>query len=124
MKKRKLIIAILCLLIIVAVFFFVKGWIDKRPQYSDYNDGIYVGEAQGMRKHLKVQITLEDGYITHVEVIEHYEKGSAYYAEPIQRIPEAIMKEQSPEVDVVTGASYTSYGIMDAVIDALGQAKK
>ncbi|MEX1378108.1 MAG: FMN-binding protein [Eubacteriales bacterium] len=124
MKKRNLVITIWCLLIIVAAFFLVKLWIDNRPKYLDYNDGIYVGEAQGMRKHLKVQITLEDGYITQVEVIEHYEKGSAYYSEPVQRIPEAILKEQSPEVDVVAGASFTSYGIMDAVIDALEQANK
>ncbi len=86
-------------------------------------DGVYIGEAQGIRKHLKVQVTLENGYITQLEVIEHYEKGAYYYETPIKEIPEEIIRTQSLQVDVVSGATLTSNGILDAVRDALEQAK-
>ena len=39
----------------------------------------------------------------------------------LEQIPKAIVEANSPDVDVVSGATYTSKGIMNAVKDALGQ---
>ncbi len=121
--KKKLILLILVLTVLaVLVILFVFG-VFKTPPYKEYKDGVYIGEAQGIRKHLKVQVTLDEGYITRVEVIEHYEKGAYYYDAPIAQIPDEIVKKQSPDVDAVSGSTLTSNGIMNAVRNALEQAR-
>ncbi len=119
--QRKALIAAVTLIVVLAIVFAVH--LLKTPPYADYKDGVYIGEAQGIRKHLKVQVALEGGYITQVEVVEHYEKGSDYYATPIIEIPAEIIRTQSPDVDAISGATLTSNGIMDAVRNALEQAK-
>ncbi|MGI6343550.1 MAG: FMN-binding protein [Bacillota bacterium] len=107
--------------LLLAAFLWMRA--TREPPYAGYPDGTYIGEATGYRKHLKAQVTLKDGYITAVEIIEHYEKGADRYAEPMEKIPQAIIRKQSPDVDVVVGSTLTSNGIMDAVRAALEQAK-
>ncbi len=107
--------AVLALLFAFGVF--------SKPPYEGFKDGEYIGEAQGYRKHLKVQVTLVGGYITHVEVVEHYEKGAEHYEAPILKIPKEIIKKQSTDVDIISGATLTSNGIIDAVKAALEQAQ-
>ncbi|MDS0526457.1 FMN-binding protein, partial [Clostridium sp. SHJSY1] len=46
-----------------------------------------------------------------------------FYEKTIGTITKEIMEKQSTKVDVVSGATYSSKGIMDAVQDALNQAK-
>jgi len=119
MNKRVLLILGLGLILLVLIIYSLSIGAFQKPPYLDYEDGVYIGEAQGIRKHLKVQVTIEGGYITNVEVIEHYEKGAEYYTVPIMQIPVEIIKAQSPYVDAVSGSTLTSEGIMDAVLDAL-----
>lgn len=120
MKKWKFVVGVL----VMAAIFFVAFAPMEEPSYSDCEDGVYIGEGEGIRKHLKVQVVLDGGYITKVEVIEHYEKGAYHYEAPISQIPDEIVKKQSPDVDAVSGSTLTSNGIMDAVRDALEQARQ
>lgn len=91
--------------------------------FSAYKDGTYIGEAEGKRRHLKVEITIENSRLTSCRVIEHYE-GAYYAKDAVIVVPERILEQQSSQVDVFTGSSLTSRGIMDAVEDALEKAKK
>jgi len=60
--------------------------------------------------------------ITNVEVVEHSE--SAGISDPaIEEIPAAIVAANSTDVDTVSGATYTSEGIMAAVDAALASAE-
>jgi NosR/NirI family transcriptional regulator, nitrous oxide reductase regulator len=88
-----------------------------------YKDGSYRGTAIGFREGLTVEVTVKGGKVTAVKVIDHNEVNSRFYAYPIQVIPSAIVKKQSTELDAVSGASATSYGIMCAVENALENAK-
>ena len=44
----------------------------------------------------------------------------AFYGSAFEQIPEAIVAANSPDVDVVAGATYTSNGIINAVKAAIG----
>ena len=87
-----------------------------------YDDGTYTGVAQGFGEGLTVELVIKDRTIISVEVVDHNEREEKYYGTPIATIPGAIVDAQNPIVDSVSGATCTSYGIMNACIDALSQA--
>ena len=59
------------------------------------------------------------GAITAVEVTDH--NDTPFIADgAIETLTKAIVANQSSEVDVVSGATYTSRGVMNAVKDAVG----
>lgn len=84
-----------------------------------YKDGVYTGEAAGYRPGIKVKVTVNEGKISKIEILSHNEKGERFYGPPIKTIPQEIIESQSTDVDVVTGATKTSKGIMQAVENAL-----
>lgn len=50
------------------------------------------------------------------------EKEDAAYFEAAQGVIDEILEMQSTDVDVVSGATFSSNGILGAVEDALGKA--
>lgn len=81
-------------------------------------NGVYEGSANGMGGAVKVAVTVEDGKISGVEVLEH--KETAGISDPaIEQIPQAIVEAQSTDVEAVTGATVTSEAIKEAVAAAL-----
>lgn len=81
-------------------------------------NGVYEGSANGMGGAVKVAVTVEDGKISGVEVLEH--KETAGISDPaIEQIPQAIVEAQSTDVEAVTGATVTSEAIKEAVATAL-----
>ncbi len=87
-----------------------------------YQDGVYTGVADGFGPDLTVEVTIENNLITDIVVVSHNEVSARFYERPIAEIPAAIVAAQSVAVDSVSGATYTSIGIKNAVIDALSQA--
>jgi len=92
------------------------------PAPSKYIDGTYIGVADGFGPDLTVEVVIHDDVIVYVEVIDHNEVNERFWGEPVWRIPQLIVESQSTDVDIVSGATYTSVGIMNAVDDALRQA--
>lgn len=88
-----------------------------------YIDGVYEGSSDaGMHAGLKVSVEVVDGKIASVKVIAHDETPGI--SDPaIAGVPAAIVEANSPEVDVVSGATYTSMAIKEAVALALENAK-
>lgn len=87
-------------------------------------DGTYTGSADAFGPGLTVSVKVESGKVTSVEIVSHHEKNARYYAAPIREIPRQIVESQSLDVDIVSGATFTSKGIVNAVIDALSGAVK
>ncbi len=88
---------------------------------SNIKDGTYISSAKGKNGDVKVQVTFVNSEITEVKVLEHNEtEGIADL--PIERIPAKIVETQSVVVDTVSGATYTSNAIIDAVEDCIVQA--
>ena len=89
---------------------------------SKYKDGTYTGVGQGFRPGLTVAVKIKNNKITNIQIITINDTPS-YYTEPINIIPSEIIQAQSTNVDAVSGATHSSNGIMNAVADALTQAK-
>lgn len=85
-------------------------------------DGTYSGEAVGFQPGLKVDVTVENNLIVSVLVTDHNEVKQQFWSRPVAEIPLAIVESQSTDVDVISGATFTSIGIMEAVKDALASA--
>ncbi len=96
---------------------------DIIPADRVYVDGIYEGESdEGMHAGLKVSVEIVDGKIASVKVIEHNETDGI--SDPaIAELPNAIVEANTPSVDGVSGASYTSAAIKEAVKFALEKAQ-
>lgn len=90
---------------------------------SIYNDGTYTGDAKGYGGNIKVQVVIAGGEITNIEVLSAKDEDEAYYNTAI-RIIDNMLNKQTPNVDTISSATYTSTGIKNAVIAALKQAVK
>ncbi|WP_326906684.1 FAD-binding protein [Sedimentibacter sp. MB31-C6] len=94
----------------------IADW--KEPGEVICQTGELIGEDRGIGGPLKVKVTMKDDIITDIEVIYHNEtKGVSSNA--IETITSAIIENQTPDVDAVSGATVTSKGIINAVKDAL-----
>lgn len=83
---------------------------------------VVTGEGNGYNaeKPIKVEVTLLDGKISEIKVLEHGETPGL--SDPaFENVVAAIIEKQSPNVDVVTNATKTSEGIMEAVAAALAK---
>ncbi len=87
-----------------------------------YRDGRYTGTANGYGPDLTVEVTVKDNIISVINILSHNEHGSSYYMPAMDKVPEEIIESQSISVDAVSGSTYTSYGIMNAVGVALSEA--
>lgn len=84
-------------------------------------DGIYEATVRAYRPNMNVQVTVTNGQISDVQIPAHNE-SRGYYEYAFKVIPEQIIETQSTNVDIVSGATYTSIGIMDGVNEALKDA--
>lgn len=83
--------------------------------------GTYQAEAQGNNGPVKVEVVMDETGIASVTVTGHEETPGL--SDPaLERIPEAIVANQSIAVDTVSGATNTSAAIIKAVEDCLVQA--
>ncbi len=86
-----------------------------------YKDGTYTGVGRGYRPDLQVQVIIENGKITSVEIVSSNETPR-FAQMPFEIVPQEIVNSQSTSVDAISGATRSSEGIMMAVEDALSQA--
>ncbi len=86
-----------------------------------WKDGTYRGTAEGYVTDVAVEVLVEEGRIGAVSVVSHSESRTLGAEESI---PAAIVSGQDPaEVDAVSGATITSQAIVEAVQQALEQAR-
>lgn len=87
-----------------------------------YKDGTYTGEAQGFGGTIQVQVTLSGDEITDIQVTSAPGEDAAYLSQG-EGVISSIISAQSTDVDTVSGATFSSTGIINAVVDALGKAE-
>ena len=87
-----------------------------------YKDGTYTGSAQGFGGAITVQVTLANDEITNIQVTSAPGEDSAYLSQG-EGVISSIISAQSTDVDTVSGATFSSTGIINAVVDALGKAE-
>ena len=88
-----------------------------------YPDGRWEGGAKGFGGMITVLVTVENGTISEIEIISADGEDKAYLSMAEDIIPK-IIEAQSADVDTVSGATFSSTGIRDAVSEALKQAEQ
>ena len=92
----------------------------KPDPKKTYKDGIYEGISEGFNGPIKVRVTISKGSITNVEILSHQE-DSSYFAKAKSVITN-ILGKPGKSVDTVSGATFSSGGIINAVNDAVSKA--
>lgn len=86
---------------------------------SDIPDGVYVGEYDVDFIYAKVEVTVQNGEITNINILEHRnERGKT-----AEVIADSIVDEQKIDVDAISGATNSSTVIKKAVENALKSRK-
>ena len=86
---------------------------------SDIPDGVYVGEYDVDFIYAKVEVTVQNGEITNINILEHrHERGKT-----AEVITDRIVDEQKIDVDAISGATNSSTVIKKAVENALKSRK-
>ncbi|WP_297419823.1 FMN-binding protein [Clostridium sp.] len=89
---------------------------------GQYKDGTYTGSGSGFGGTTKISVTISNGKIVSISTISN-EDTSRYYNRAIGTITNSVISKQSASVDTVSGATYSSNGIIEAIRNALSQAK-
>jgi uncharacterized protein with FMN-binding domain len=88
-----------------------------RPDPQGVPDGTYEGAYRVFPVKVRLRVTIAAGRIENIELLEHFNgKGTA--AEAL--IPRVI-ERQSLDVDIVSGATYSSKAILKAIENALSR---
>lgn len=127
-SKKKIILFVIMLPLLVGLVWgiiYLKNVADYKKavkettfeeiNISDISDGIYVGEYDVNFIYAKVEVTVQNGEITNINILEHKnERGKTAEA-----ITNKIINEQRIDVDAISGATNSSTIIKKAVENAL-----
>ena len=84
-----------------------------------FTDGVYYGSGSGFRGTTQVEVVVENGAITDITVTS-YQDDSQFFSRAQSGVISAILSQQSVDVSSVSGATFSSNSIKEAVADALG----
>ena len=130
-RKRILSFTVILLFLIVLIFtaVYLKSVADykrevKETSFSSLDistifDGVYVGEYDVDFVYAKVEVTVQNGIITNIDILEH-KNGRG---KPAEVIVDRIIDEQKVNVDAISGATNSSVVIKKAVENALSGGK-
>lgn len=86
-----------------------------------YKDGTYEGSGTGFGGTIRVRVTISGGKIAAIDILEASGETASYFASA-QGVISRMIAGNTPNVDAVSGATYSSNGIIQAVQNALSQA--
>ena len=87
---------------------------------SAYKDGTYYGTGKGFAGTIKVKVNIAGGKIASISIVSTKDGDS--YVKSASSLLDTIVEKQSTNVDTVSGATFSSRGIIAAVRSALSQA--
>lgn len=98
-----------------------EGSQSAQEALGPYQGGSYTASAQGFGGDITVTVTIQGGYMTDITVDDASGEDAAYFS-MAEDILDDIMAAQSAEVDTVSGATFSSTGLKNAVAAALEEA--
>lgn len=87
----------------------------------DLADGTYEGSANGFSGKIKVSVVIKNQTIRSINILSNSD-DEAFFNRAKEGVTASILAKQSTDVDTVSGATYSSRGIMNAVKDALSSS--
>jgi len=124
-KRRILVIIILIIIILIAIFLFFLFYGKSETlnltinnvNLSTISDGIYLGQYVKGRFNYKVEVIVKNNKIESIKILNQ----TSTYLNTSETIIKRVLEKQSLDVDVVTGATATSKGILKAIENALNK---
>lgn len=115
--KKRIFTALFILLIIFSVLYY------ELVSSIKYYEGEYAGTGRGYLSEIKVRVTTGKKVINEIEIISEDENPEiAKIVYPL--LIEKIKSSNNADIDIITGATLTSEGFIEAVNDALIQAER
>lgn len=108
------------LLYLMTCVLVLSGCNQKVVQYSP---GVYSNKAEGYYSILKVEVEVNQYQILDIKIISH-EEPQILADIVFEKLPPKIIKANSTDVDTISGATYTSKALLEAVEKALQVAKE
>lgn len=96
--------------------------VSKVSESGTWKDGTYTGSGKGFGGTISVKVTVKDGKISAIDVTSASGETASYFSKAKGIIPKMI-SGQTTNVDVASGATYSSNGIITAVRNALSTAE-
>lgn len=91
---------------------------------SKYIDGVYEGIGEGYGGNIKVRVTVTNGQISTIDAYEHIDEDDEYFGLAMVMIDRIIETNDPNTADVVSGATFSSEGLSEAINNALNKAVK
>jgi len=94
---------------------------DSTVEYGDaagIADGVYTGTGTGFRGEMSVEVTIKEEQINKIEVTKTIDDAK-WFDRAYSTIASEIISSQTADVDTVSGATYSSMGVKEAVANAL-----
>lgn len=88
-----------------------------------YVEGTYEGSGMGFGGEISVCVNVSAAEITSIDVTAHDGEDPAYY-DLAKTVVDDVLKKQRLDVDTVSGATFSSAGLLEAISDAVGKAVK
>lgn len=87
-----------------------------------YPDGVYMGVGEGYRGEITVAVALKNSTIDTILILKT-EDDEAFF-QKAETLLDTVLKQQTTAVDAVSGATFSSEGILEAIEDALAEAER
>lgn len=100
----------------------VEDIAETNESISPYQDGVYTGVGRGFKGDITMEVEVVSGEITRVEVVSHRDDRK-WFNRANRVVPQSIVDEQSSDVDTVSGATYTSLGMIEGAEEALSKSR-
>lgn len=122
-SKKVLLVTFIAILLLFIVGKIIMGYMVRNvrdisvsmPDLSYIQDGDYIGEYSITPVHVKVEVTVRNHQIKNVTILQH-DNGLGSTAESIV---DDVVKQQSLDIDAISGATVSSKCILKAVENAL-----
>lgn len=118
MKFKKLMASIL---VATTAFSFTACGSKPKTYEGPYKAGTYTVETEGHNGKIVVDVTFEETKISKIEIKEHVESAGICDV-PFTKLPEQIVENQTLKLDTVSGATYSSNAVLNAVAKAAQEA--
>jgi uncharacterized protein with FMN-binding domain len=116
---KKIYFVVIMLLLIT--LFFACGSLSESGRKL-YKPGTYTGSGDGYFGLISLAVTVTENAITEVAILSHVDtEGIGTTA--FEELTQTIIYTNSPDADVISGATGSSEGFIAAVHDALAQAR-
>ena len=131
MKKKKVLkIVFIIVFVIILSGIGVVNYLNKNLEQlttteisdidlSTLKNGVYEGSFKVLPVSVKVEVTIDNKEITKIDIIDH----SNGQGKPAEIITDRVIEAQSLDVDIISGATYSSVVILKAIEDAISDSK-